>query len=80
MNSTEMTAKEFLSQALLIDQRINAKIMQAQTLRDLSTKANAVLSGMPKAATPNTHSMEDFIAKACDLEAEITQDMKPSWM
>jgi len=73
--NTTLSTKEFLSQALYLQKRINVKTLQAQTMRELSVKSNAVLSGMPKAATPNTHCMEEFIAKACDLEAEILEDM-----
>jgi len=71
-----MTSKEFLSQPLILQKRINVMSLQAQTMRDLAVKSNAALSGMPKAATPITHSMEDFIAKACDLEAQIVADME----
>ena len=36
-----MTAKEYLSQAYRIDQRINSKLKQVSSLRELSTKATA---------------------------------------
>ena len=42
-----MTAREYLSQAYHIDQRINSKIEQVASLRDLSFKATATLTDMP---------------------------------
>ena len=70
-----MDAKEYLSQAYRIDQRINSKLAQVMSLRDLLGKATGTLSGAPKAATPNPHSMEDTIAKMVDLENEINEDI-----
>ena len=70
-----MNTKEYLSQAYRIDQRINSKLAQVMSLRDLLSKATGTLSGAPKAATPNPHSMEDTIAKMVDLENEINEDI-----
>jgi len=70
-----MSTKDYLSQAYRIDQRINSKLAQVMCLRDLLSKATGTLSGAPKAATPNLHSMEDTIAKMVDLENEINQDI-----
>ena len=70
-----MDAKEYLSQAYRIDQRINSKLDQVMSLRALLGKATGTLSGAPKAATPNLHSMEDTIAKMVDLENEINEDI-----
>ena len=70
-----MSTKDYLSQAYRIDQRINSKLAQVMSLRDLLGKATGTLSGMPKAATPNPHTMEDTIAKMVDLENEINEDI-----
>ena len=70
-----MSTKDYLSQAYRIDQRINSKLAQVMSLRDLLGKATGTLSGVPKAATPNPHSMEDTIAKMVDLENEINEDI-----
>lgn len=43
-----MTAKEYLSQARLLDARINAKIQQVAALNNLATHATATLTGMPR--------------------------------
>lgn len=70
-----MTAKEFLSQAYRIDQRINSKLEQVMSLRDLAVKATVTLQGSVQKATRNVHSMEDIIAKMIDLEDEINRDI-----
>ena len=70
-----MSTKEYLSQAYRIDQRINSKLEQVMSLRALLGKATGALSGAPKAATPNPHSMEDTICKMVDMEHEINADI-----
>lgn len=70
-----MTAKDYLSQAYRIDQRINSKIDQVSSLRELATKATATISDMPGAATPNVHRMSDIVCKIVSLEEEINADI-----
>jgi len=67
-------AKDYLSQALYIDQRIDAKFQQLQNARDLTTRATASLTGMPKSPSPARPA--DFIVKAMDLEQEIYADLQ----
>ncbi|MFP3153406.1 hypothetical protein LQZ18_03060 [Lachnospiraceae bacterium ZAX-1] len=76
MDTENLTAKEYLSQAYRIDQRINSKLEQVQSLRELATKATTTLSDMPRSPSPNHHRMEDFITKAMDLESEINADLQ----
>jgi len=76
MGKQKLSAKDYLSQAYRIDQRINSKIEQVQSLRDLATKASATLSDVPPTkGTRNIHRMEDIIAKMVDLEGEINKDL-----
>ena len=70
-----MTAKEYFSQAYQIDVRINSKMEQVASLRDMATKATQTLSDMPGSATRNVHRMEDIIVKIVDLENEINADI-----
>ncbi|GHU53717.1 hypothetical protein FACS1894132_06670 [Clostridia bacterium] len=70
-----MTAKDFLSQAYRIDQRINSKLEQVQSLRDLATKATATFSDVPPSGTRNVHRMEDVICKMMDIEVEINGEI-----
>lgn len=70
-----MTTKEYLSQAYRIDQRINSKLEQIVSLRELATKATSTLSDTPPSGSCNVHSMEGIIVKIVDLENEINKDI-----
>lgn len=70
-----MTSKEYLGQAYRIDQRINAKLEQVASLRELATKATGTLSDTPPSGTRNVHSMEGLIVKIIDMEHEINADI-----
>ena len=70
-----MTAKEYLSQVLYIDQRINCKLRQVAQLRENATRATATISDMPRPDSPNLKSMENTICKIVDLEQEINRDI-----
>lgn len=70
-----MNAKEYLSQAFHIDQRINSKLEQVMKLRETSVKATATLTDMPRSDSPHVHRLEDTICKIVDLENEINRDI-----
>ena len=70
-----MNAKEYLSQAMYIDQRINSKLEQVTRLRENVTNCTATLSDMPKPDSPNKQRMEETICKIVDLEREINADI-----
>ena len=62
-------------QAYRIDQRINSKLEQVSSLRDLSTKATSTFSDVPPSGTRNVHRMEDVICKIVMLENEINAEI-----
>ena len=70
-----MKAKEYLSQAYRLDQRIDAKIEQVMSLRNLAAKATSTLSEVAPSGTRNIHRMEDIIMRIIDLENEINADI-----
>lgn len=70
-----MDAKAYLGQAYRIDKRINSKLEQIVSLRELATKATSTLNDTPVSGTRNIQSMEGIIAKMIDLESEINQDI-----
>ena len=70
-----MTAQEYFNQAYRLDQRINSKLEQVMSLRDLTTKATATMSDMPGGGSRNVYRMQDIIGKIIDLEDEINQDI-----
>ena len=53
-----MNAKEYLSQVMHIDQRINSKLEQVVKLRESATKATATLSDMPRS---DSQSMQTIL-------------------
>lgn len=68
-------ARDFLSQAYRIDQRINSKLEQVESLNLLATKATSTLTGMPRNPSRATSTMADAVAKIIDLQAEINRDI-----
>ena len=70
-----MTAKEYLSQAYRLDQRIDAKIAQVASLNDLATKCTATLTGMPRNPNRGSSTMADAVCKIIDLQQEINEDI-----
>lgn len=70
-----MTAKEYLTQAHFVRQRIDAKIEQVNELNDLATRATATMSGMPHSPSPAASRLETVVTKIVDLEAEINEEI-----
>jgi hypothetical protein len=70
-----MTAKEYLGQAYRLDQRINSKLEQVESLSLLATKVTATLSDMPRNPNRATSTMADAVGKIIDLQAEINNDI-----
>ncbi len=70
-----MTAKEYLSQALTIDQRINDKLEQVSRLRGMATKVTTTMNDMPRGSSPNPQKMESVIARLIDTEKEIDDNI-----
>ena len=70
-----MTAKEYLGQAYRLDQRINSKLEQVESLNGLATKVSSTLTGMPKNPNRATSTMADAVAKIIDLQEEINNDI-----
>lgn len=70
-----MTIKEYLSQAYRIDQRINSKLEQVQSLRELAEKATSTLSDTPCSGNSNKQKIEGVIVKIIDLENEIDEEI-----
>ena len=70
-----MNAKEYLSQAMHIDQRIGSKLEQVTRLRETAANCTATLSYTPRSNAPNRQRMEETICKIVDLEREINVDI-----
>jgi len=70
-----MTVKEYLGQAYRLDQRINSKLEQLESLNGLATKCTSTLTGMPKNPSRSTSMVADAVAKIVDLQVEINRDI-----
>lgn len=70
-----MTAKDFLNQAFRIDQRINSKLEQIESLRVLCAKTSNTLSDMPKNPNKGESKLEDSVVKIIMMENEIKSDI-----
>ena len=71
-----MTARDYLSQAYRLDQRINSKLEQVESLNELATKVSSTLTGMPKNPNSATSTMADTVTKIIALQAEINNDIE----
>ena len=71
MNNVPMTAKEYLSQAYRIDQRINTKLMRISELRALAQKCTVTYGGERVSHTRNVASLEDSVMKIMEAEKEL---------
>ncbi|MBO6291827.1 MAG: hypothetical protein J6N51_06175 [Selenomonas sp.] len=70
-----MTAKEYLKRAWNVDQRINSKLYQLDSLKDMATKATSTLGTEPVSGTRNVQRMADTIDNIVALENEINDDI-----
>lgn len=75
MNDMPLSAKEYLSQAYRIDQRINAKLEQVERLRALTCKATVMYDGEHVSHTRNVSAMEDTIIRLMEAEKEVNQEI-----
>ena len=70
-----MTAKEYLSQARRLDQRIGSKLEQMDALRSLAQKVTISLSSDRVSHTRNVSSLEDTILRLMETENELNQSI-----
>lgn len=70
-----MTAKEYLSQALHLDHRIDSKIEQIASLNALATKCTSAITGIPHNPSPSQSTMADAVCKIIDLQELLKKDL-----
>lgn len=63
-----MTAKEYLSQAFLLDKRITAKERQLESLKAHAAYVSPQITGMPKNSPSQRSFVEETAIKIADLE------------
>lgn len=70
-----MNAKDYLSQAFKLDQRINSKLEQVSMLRELALKTTSVLKEDNVQSTRQRSPMENALVNLMSLEEEINEDI-----
>ena len=70
-----MNAKEYLSLARNLDQRIITKTQMIDSLNDLATRCTTTYSDMPKSPNHGNSRLEECVMKIMDLEEQILHDM-----
>ena len=69
-----MTAKEYLLQAYLLEERIDSKLMQVERLRGLATKSTAIIRMDPGGGSGDGDFMENTIIRIVDMERDYCGD------
>lgn len=70
-----MTAREYLSRAYRLDQRINSKLQQIDSLRSLTQKVTQSFDNEAVSRTRNPSSMEDAIIRLMEAESELNRQI-----
>ena len=66
-----MTAKEYLSQAYLLEQQVRSKMEQIESLKSLASCMSVDFTREPVSHTRNVSSMEDTVLKIMELNREL---------
>lgn len=70
-----MTAKEYLSQAYWLNQRIDRKLAQVSRLKHMATQATGRFQAERLSGTGRHSPMESCLVEVIDLEYEINADI-----
>ena len=70
-----MTAKEYLSQLITIDNAINRKQQRLMTLRDVAMNTTPNYSGETVQHTRNKNPLENIMTKIIDIDRDIDRDI-----
>lgn len=70
-----MTAKEYLSQARHIEQRIKNLSLQLESLRAVSVNITPVYGNMPRSPQRNIYKTENIIVSILDLEEKMKNEI-----
>jgi len=70
-----MTAKEYLSQAYMLEQLIKSKQNQLSSLESIATGCSSNITGMPRNPSPSQSPMADAKCRIVDLENELQKEL-----
>lgn len=75
MMNQQISIKELLVQAYRVEQRVNTKWEQINSLRDLAEVTSQNFCDMPGSPNRNISKMENYISKMVDLQTELFEDI-----
>ena len=75
MYDKSMTAKDYLSQAYRIDQRINAKLEQVARLRSLTQRVTTTFDSQRVSRTRDVTSTQTAINRLIEAEEKVNKDI-----
>ena len=70
-----MKAREYMENAVKIDQKIRDKWEQIQNLESMVTNMSASISDMPGSGNRNVHKFEDMIIKLTEQKDKLLMDL-----
>jgi len=70
-----VNAKEYLSQARMLEQRINAKLDRVSRLRALTQKVTVTMNDDPVSHTRNVTSLQDQIIRLMEAEESLNRQI-----
>ena len=70
-----MKVREYLENAVKIDQKIRDKWEQIQNLESMVTNMSASISDMPGSGNRNVHKFEDMIIKLTEQKDKLLMDL-----
>jgi len=70
-----MTAKEYLSQAHRIEQRVNNKLMLIESLRSMTQRVTSTIKENVVSHSANVTTLQDTIIRLMEAENELNQQI-----
>ncbi len=70
-----MNAKEYLSQAWLMEQQVESKLQQIEALRSSAEGLNRCIAAERVTFTKNVTEMQDTVAKIIEAEEELNREI-----
>jgi len=70
-----MTAKEYLSQAHRLEQRVSNKLMLIESLRSMTQRVTSTIRENAVSHTSNVTSLQDTIIRLMEAENELNQQI-----
>src|SRR6056297_1451133 len=70
-----MTARDYLSKAYHLDQRINSKLEQIASLESMAMNCSSTMTGMPSNPSSSVSPMANAVCKMVDIKNNLNDDL-----